>query len=41
MQKPAMFFKIIAVFLKNMAGFYVVHKGVSSEIPLCRGSDMP
>ena len=28
MQKPAMFFKIIAVFLKNMAGFYVVHKGV-------------
>lgn len=41
MQKPAMFFKIIAVFLRNMAGFYVVHKGVYSEMPLCRGSGMP
>lgn len=41
MQKPAMFFKIIAVFLRNMAGFYVVHKGVYSEISLCRGSGMP
>lgn len=28
-------FKIIAIFLKNIAGFYVVHKDVYSEILRC------